>query len=86
MNLLILLKATLLWTREVMIMGRKERGNLRMLNRLRETKAFWASRMLDSSRETYVANVVRETRKGAHVHTNEVPAYVESHVPMCVHE
>ena len=52
MNLLILLKATLLWTREVMIMGRKERGNLRMLKRLRETKAFWASRTWEESTET----------------------------------
>merc|ERR1719500_342637 len=67
MNLLILLMLTLAWTAEVIIMGNMLRGNLRMLNKAREVKAFWASRTLFSSERTYTAKVTRDTRKGAQV-------------------
>ena len=41
----------------MIIMGSMLRGNLRMLKRERETKAFSESRMLFGSLNTYVANV-----------------------------
>jgi len=55
-------------------MGNILKGNLRMLNRARATKAFWESRMFASSTRTNVAKETRDTTKGAHDQMNEVPA------------
>jgi hypothetical protein len=41
--------------------GNIESGNLRMLNRERDTKAFSASRILLTSTITYTANVTKHT-------------------------
>lgn len=41
--------------------GSMDRGNLRMLNNDKETKAFSASRMLELEDKTYVANDARDT-------------------------
>lgn len=45
----------------LMTIGSMFSGNLRMLNNARETKAFWASKMLFLSIMTYTANVDRAT-------------------------
>lgn len=49
------------WTMFVMTFGTIERGNLRILKRANETKAFWASRTLSGDDSTYTANVESDT-------------------------
>ena len=51
--------------------GSIDRGNRRMLNNDRETKAFSASRIFLSDDKTYTANVHKDTMNGAQVQIND---------------
>ena len=56
------------------IMGNMDKGKRSMLNNDRATKALSASSTFFVSLSTYVAKVTRETTKGAHAQTKDVPA------------
>ncbi len=55
--------------------GKMLRGTLSKLNRVKETKAVLASRMLLSSLKTNVAKEAKATKNGAEVHKKEVIAF-----------
>lgn len=56
------------WTMLPIIIGNIERGNLKILKRLSETKAFVLSKRLFSSISTYVAKDTNETYKVKVIH------------------